>query len=113
MLESGSGKYMYTNDHDMYRGIDLHKIYSIMSDVQDHWKVELDQTWDVLGPFPIHAREQHYLSPAFPLNLEESIDYLKTWPSAYADGGRVGWKSTQLREDGSLHVKFPEIRYFL
>lgn len=111
MLESGSGKYMYTNDHDMYRGIDLHKIYSIMSDVQDHWKVELDQTWDVLGPFPIHAREQHYLSPAFPLNLEESIDYLKTWPSAYADGGRVGWKSTQLREDGSLHVKFPEIRW--
>lgn len=22
----------------------------------------------VLGPFPIHAREQHFLSPAFPLN---------------------------------------------
>jgi hypothetical protein len=50
------------------------------------WRVELSQEWDVclqvfhlrlsdeldqfkiLGPFPIHAREQHYLSPSFPLD---------------------------------------------
>lgn len=54
------------------------------------WKAELSKTWDVrnlvlcpaklgyyvslfkhsqvLGPFPINAREQHFLSPAFPLN---------------------------------------------
>jgi len=26
----------------------------------------------VLGPFPIHAREQHFISPSFPLNCNES-----------------------------------------
>jgi hypothetical protein len=57
------------------------------------WTVELDREWDVsqqkpslrllvillvltihdqvLGPFPIHAREQHYFSPAFPLNRKD------------------------------------------
>ena len=50
------------------------------------WRVEIANRWDVsythspnssaesqfliqvLGPFPVHAREQHFLSPAFPLN---------------------------------------------
>lgn len=32
------------------------------------WRLELHRTWDVLGPFPQHAREQHFLSPAYPLD---------------------------------------------
>ncbi|KAH8108462.1 hypothetical protein DFH11DRAFT_1094843 [Phellopilus nigrolimitatus] len=32
------------------------------------WQISLSKDWDVLGPFPIHAREQHFLSPGFPLN---------------------------------------------
>ena len=41
------------------------------------WDVSLDEFIDVrcnlkcskvLGPFPIHAREQHFLSPSYPLN---------------------------------------------
>ena len=52
-----------------------------------HWTVKLDRDWEVgfsaipqfshsfrvikvLGPFPIHAREQHFLSPAYPLDCE-------------------------------------------
>ena len=30
------------------------------------WKLSIRQSWDVLGPFPQHAREQHFLSPSFP-----------------------------------------------
>lgn len=49
------------------------------------WRVSLSSSWDVssgllgevsryltsfkvLGPFPVHAREQHFLSPSYPLN---------------------------------------------
>ena len=54
----------------------------------DPWDVSIANEWDVscesrkmkgdamqqltmlkvLGPFPIHAREQHFLSPSFPVN---------------------------------------------
>lgn len=59
---------------------------------QRDWRVRVSDQWDVsrvaqlafnylsrrsqclraqvLGPFPIQAREQHYLSPSFPLNCE-------------------------------------------
>jgi hypothetical protein len=30
------------------------------------WKLSIRSSWDVLGPFPQHAREQHFLSPSFP-----------------------------------------------
>jgi hypothetical protein len=57
--------------------------------LHDHhrWTVKLSETWNVgvpprylqsrcnlsvkvLGPFPIHAREQHFLSPSFPLQCK-------------------------------------------
>ncbi|KAF9001962.1 hypothetical protein BDQ17DRAFT_1281013 [Cyathus striatus] len=70
----------------------------------------MSSQWDVLGPFPIHAREQHFLSPAFPLNLSETINLTKTWPSSYADGGRVGWHVAH--SDGEeLKISFPHIRW--
>ncbi|KAF5324468.1 hypothetical protein D9611_004528 [Ephemerocybe angulata] len=68
-------------------------------------KVDVSKKWDVLGPFPIHAREQQYISPAFPLNLSEPIDYNKLWPSSYADGGNVGWKTVEVGEDdGNIYA---------
>ncbi|KAH9946364.1 uncharacterized protein BXZ73DRAFT_37690 [Epithele typhae] len=78
-------------------------------DVQG-WRVEVSHNWDVLGPFPIHAREQHFLSPSFPLNLSEPVDLAATWPSSYADGGAVGWTKAQSTEVGLLEVSFPHIR---
>ncbi|KAL1669386.1 hypothetical protein GGF50DRAFT_123232 [Schizophyllum commune] len=73
----------------------------------------LSSTWDVLGPFPIHAREQHLLSPSFPLDLRNGpyVDTDTTYPSSYADNGTVSWSMTTLSEDGSLKVSFPSIRW--
>ncbi|KAG1819476.1 uncharacterized protein BJ212DRAFT_1445932 [Suillus subaureus] len=75
------------------------------------WRVEISQKWDVLGPFPIHAREQHFLSPAFPLDLSKNIDLTRTYPSAYADGGYVSWSEASSDEDGNLKVSHPNIRW--
>lgn len=82
----------------------------------------------VLGPFPIHAREQHFLSPSFPINrkfqssisvlssanvptVSDPIDYSKSWPSSYADGGVVEWTKFKSNNNGDLKVSFPQIRY--
>lgn len=70
---------------------DAQTVLTAMSDkAHGGWKVSVSREWDVsehlvvvkrtktishrhsilkvLGPFPIHAREQHFLSPSFPLN---------------------------------------------
>ncbi|KAK7023879.1 transmembrane protein [Favolaschia claudopus] len=75
------------------------------------WTAELSKSWNVLGPFPIHAREQQFISPSYPLNLSEPIDFNRTWPSSYADNGRVSWSKTQETEDGDLKISFPKIRW--
>ncbi|KAL7283154.1 hypothetical protein ACG7TL_002580 [Trametes sanguinea] len=78
---------------------------------ETNWKVSLSKEWDVLGPFPIHAREQHFLSPSFPINVSQPIDLNATYPSSYADGGFVGWSKVQSLEDGTLEVSYPETRW--
>lgn len=83
----------------------------------------------VLGPFPIHAREQHFLSPSFPVNgafqisgvwnsvlnddfpVHEPIDLTKKYPSSYADGGNVSWTTTTSNKAGEIKVAFPNIRF--
>ncbi|KAI1790745.1 hypothetical protein LXA43DRAFT_973466 [Ganoderma leucocontextum] len=75
------------------------------------WSVSLSRDWDALGPFPIHAREQYFLSPSFPLNLSKPIDLNGTWPSSYADGGSIGWTKTYARDDGLIEVSYPAIRW--
>ncbi|KAI0807549.1 hypothetical protein C8Q74DRAFT_1363040 [Fomes fomentarius] len=77
----------------------------------ENWQVAVSSEWAVLGPFPIHAREQHFLSPSFPVNLSQPIDLKETYPSSYADGGSVSWTTFRSREDGTLEVSFPEIRW--
>ncbi|CCM03831.1 uncharacterized protein FIBRA_05980 [Fibroporia radiculosa] len=79
-------------------------------DASDQWRVSVSDVWDVLGPFPIHAREQQFLSPAFPLNLSEPINFNAKWPSSYADNGNVGWTTAQGGKNGVLDVSFPGIR---
>ncbi|KAI9466043.1 hypothetical protein BJY52DRAFT_1112744 [Lactarius psammicola] len=76
-----------------------------------HWSVHIAQTWDVLGPFPIHAREQHFLSPSFPLDLTKPIDLDVSYPSSLADGGCVHWSKTLSDRDSNLIVSFPHIRW--
>ncbi|KAJ7756820.1 hypothetical protein DFH07DRAFT_473596 [Mycena maculata] len=75
------------------------------------WKIDLSKNWDVLGPFPIHAREQQFISPSYPVNISKPIDFSRTWPSSYADKGRVGWTKTQATTAGDLKVSFPAIRW--
>ncbi|KAH7927722.1 hypothetical protein BV22DRAFT_255973 [Leucogyrophana mollusca] len=75
------------------------------------WRVVLSRDWDVLGPFPIHAREQHYLSPSFPIDLSEPIGLRKRWSSSYADGGDVSWGTARSDEHGNLKVSYPHVRW--
>ncbi|KAH6918772.1 hypothetical protein BKA70DRAFT_28649 [Coprinopsis sp. MPI-PUGE-AT-0042] len=75
------------------------------------WKIEMAEDWGVLGPFPIQAREQHFLSPGFPLNVSEPIDFGKSWPSSYADGALVTWSKVKPNEKGELLISFPEVRW--
>ncbi|KAH7909149.1 hypothetical protein BJ138DRAFT_1090031 [Hygrophoropsis aurantiaca] len=75
------------------------------------WCIELSREWDVLGPFPIHAREQQYLSPSFPIYLSEPVDLRKRWYSSYADRGEVSWTKTCSDEHGNIQVSYPHIRW--
>jgi hypothetical protein len=105
-------------------------------ELSQDWNVRFRASWcsyhstihsKVLGPFPIHAREQQYLSPSFPLNcrhewfyiyrltyiflpVSDPIDLNKYWPSSYADGGKVAWSIAKADPNGSLKVSFPDVR---
>jgi hypothetical protein len=41
----------------------------------------------------------------------EPIDFAKSWPSSYADGGEVHWTTSSIDEDGNLKISFPDVRY--
>ncbi|KAH8102881.1 hypothetical protein BXZ70DRAFT_1006072 [Cristinia sonorae] len=83
---------------------------SVEPEADQAWRVVVSDDWDVLGPFPIHAREQHFISPSFPIDLAAAIDFDREWPSSYADNGTVGWTSAR-STDGNLAVSFPDIRW--
>ncbi|KAK7693141.1 hypothetical protein QCA50_002707 [Cerrena zonata] len=80
------------------------------STTSSEWTVSVSDDWDVLGPFPIHAREQHFLSPSYPIDLSEEINFSAQFSSSYADGGNVGWGKAK-SINGSLSVSFPDIRW--
>ncbi|KZT03565.1 uncharacterized protein LAESUDRAFT_814646 [Laetiporus sulphureus 93-53] len=90
-------------------GEQVQRVFEASGD--SHWRVSVSDDWDVLGPFPIHAREQHLLSPSFPINLTDQIDFNAAWPSSYADGGAVRWTTVRFKGDGELDVSFPNIRW--
>ncbi|KAI0075479.1 hypothetical protein K474DRAFT_1691814 [Panus rudis PR-1116 ss-1] len=74
------------------------------------WSVVVSEDWEVLGPFPVHAREQHFLSPSYPLNLSEPIDRNTCYSSSYPDNGTVTWSRAK-SADGELSVTFPHVRW--
>ncbi|KAL5490095.1 hypothetical protein ACEPAI_4928 [Sanghuangporus weigelae] len=78
----------------------------------DQWQILLNNNWDVLGPFPIHAREQHFISPGFPLNLTSPYQHeeTRTWPSSLAENAEVTWRKVSA-SGGSLAVSFPDVRW--
>ncbi|KAJ3842899.1 hypothetical protein F5878DRAFT_348438 [Lentinula raphanica] len=78
---------------------------------EPQWRLKLSTEWAVLGPFPIHAREQHFLEPSFPIDVKAPVDLNASFPSAYADGGSVTWSFEQAQEDGTLEVSFPDVRW--
>ncbi|EJT98485.1 hypothetical protein DACRYDRAFT_110928 [Dacryopinax primogenitus] len=77
-------------------------------------QVTLNPSFSALGPFPQHAREQHFLSPAFPFPASRPPLYSEIgrgrWTSALADGGEVGWSSVWL-EEGELALSYPQVRW--
>ncbi|KAI5124055.1 hypothetical protein M0805_003883 [Coniferiporia weirii] len=77
------------------------------------WQISLSEDWDVLGPFPIHAREQHLLNPGFPLNLTVPYEHEpnQTWTSPYADNAQVTWSKAHSDAEGKLAVSYPDIRW--
>ncbi|KAJ4501748.1 hypothetical protein C8R41DRAFT_862291 [Lentinula lateritia] len=77
--------------------------------LESQWMIELSKEWDVLGPFPIHAREQHFLEPSFPVDVKVPIDLNAAYPSSYADGGQVTWSKARAdKHSGILEVSFSE-----
>ncbi|KAF9234792.1 hypothetical protein BU15DRAFT_65421 [Melanogaster broomeanus] len=68
------------------------------------WRIELECGWDVLGPFPVHAREQHFLSPAFPLDHQPTIYSTSLTHSAYAS-----WSRTTADPHGTILVSHPSV----
>ncbi|KAI9568965.1 hypothetical protein HD554DRAFT_2254838 [Boletus coccyginus] len=73
------------------------------------WCVELDRVWDVLGPFPVHAREQHFLSPAYPLDLSLPIDTTTQYPTSFTHTANASWSRTTADPHGVIHVSHPSV----
>ena len=44
------------------------------------WSLALSDHWHVLGPFGQHAREQHFLSPSYPVDCDPLSQLLVTFP---------------------------------
>ncbi|KAH7889966.1 hypothetical protein F5I97DRAFT_1848975 [Phlebopus sp. FC_14] len=82
---------------------------STISSTRLGWRVELDREWDVLGPFPIHAREQHLLSPAYPLDLSSPITTTTTYPSSLTPRGYTSWSKTTADPHGTVFVSHPSV----
>lgn len=75
------------------------------------WRIKLDPEWDVLGPFPVHAREQHFLSPAYPLDFSCPIPLTSdlTYLSSLSPSTNVSWTRTTADSNGKILVSYPHI----
>ncbi|KAI6043011.1 hypothetical protein EDC04DRAFT_2654078 [Pisolithus marmoratus] len=75
------------------------------------WRVELDRQWDVLGPFPIHAREQHFLPSdellSVSLPIPSSSDSNTTYLSSLPRSARASWTHTTADHDGKILISHP------
>lgn len=80
----------------------------------------------VLGPFPVHAREQHFLSPAYHLDRESTrspsdldsltsspvtlpIDTAIQYPTSLTHTAYASWSHTTADPHGIIHVSHPTV----
>lgn len=88
-------------------------------------RLDLNSTWEALGPFPAGTREHPILSSpvyAFLANVTRNPDYAfsqlpfdaseagRNWPSALGRDGKVGWETFESQADVYVEVKYPGIR---
>ncbi|KAF9920816.1 hypothetical protein FBU30_009253 [Linnemannia zychae] len=76
--------------------------------------VPKERTWQILGPFPTGMREQDF--GADPLEAFGGFRQLKydttaKFPSELAQGGLVGWNTTEVDWYGWTNVHFPDIKW--
>ncbi|WRT66336.1 uncharacterized protein IL334_003291 [Kwoniella shivajii] len=85
-------------------------------------QVIIGKQWEAVGPFPSGMREHPIIASPLAAYLDPStdpdIDFAfrpynesETWPSEIGNGGKVGWKTFDLKDDGWLEVSYPEIRW--
>jgi hypothetical protein len=48
--------------------------------------------------------------PAYLLPVSQPVDYNASWPSSYADNGRVSWQRTTVRSGDHIEIAYPEVR---
>ncbi|KAG0302935.1 hypothetical protein BGZ98_007110 [Dissophora globulifera] len=74
--------------------------------------VKVHPTWQVLGPFPTGMREQDFgADPLEAFGGFRSLPYDKDakFPSELAKDGVVQWHTTEMDEQGWVHVLYPDI----
>ncbi|KAG0312763.1 hypothetical protein BGZ99_009275 [Dissophora globulifera] len=78
----------------------------------DDSTVKVHPTWQVLGPFPTGMREQDFgADPLEAFGGFRSLPYDKDakFPSELAKDGVVQWHTTEMDEQGWVHVLYPDI----
>ncbi|KAF8595688.1 hypothetical protein BDV93DRAFT_611299 [Ceratobasidium sp. AG-I] len=86
------------------------------------WTVQVANEYQVIGPFPQEAREQHYLFPGYPLRAPVTLplNFTSSFPSHLVDEGWVYWSNASLidRQDefhaqnsARYAISFPRVRW--
>ncbi|QRW22579.1 alpha/beta hydrolase family protein [Rhizoctonia solani] len=88
------------------------------SSIENHWVAYISHAFEVIGPFPQEAREQHFLNPGYPLKSEIvfPLDYTHAYTSHLADNGFVHWTNhtaaiARASSGDSDHKKLESIHY--
>ncbi|CAE6482873.1 unnamed protein product [Rhizoctonia solani] len=108
-------------------GFGTYTLNSINAALATDWVVKVSREYELLGPFPQEAREQHFLNPGHPLGAKISLplNYTDIYLSHLADSGFVYWKNSSIlasfsesekatcENPDSAHysITFPEIRW--
>ncbi|CEL52888.1 hypothetical protein RSOLAG1IB_05956 [Rhizoctonia solani AG-1 IB] len=108
-------------------GVHALRLTNDKSLIQARWIAHIAHDFEVIGPFPQEAREQHFLNPGYPLGSEIvfPLDYTRTYASHLADNGFVPWINSSVTaardesEDFShetpdkthYSIQFPDIRW--
>ncbi|KAF8328235.1 uncharacterized protein EI90DRAFT_3065948 [Cantharellus anzutake] len=77
------------------------------------WEVVFSPHYEVLGPFPISAREQSVLSPLYPIRNIRSLRHqysLQRFPSSLVDGGFASWLNCEA-SSGEFKVVHSGVRW--